>query len=335
MESGLAGRTALDIGLRISDKRSRIPMSTEFISPMGIVMDKLGTLGIFVQTAEGGSFVAASQRLGLSSSAVGKAIARLEQDLGVRLFHRSTRSMTLTEEGSFFLDSCRRILSEMDAAQAQLSRSREEPRGLLRVSFPLTGMLLMPAVSAFMKAYPEINLDLDFTDRLVDVIEEGFDAVVRTGEVRDNRLMSRKLGSFRHRIVASPDYLRDEGVPQVPEDLLGHRCMHHRYANSGKLEPWPLERDGNDLRLALPTTTIASTLEPLIHLAEHRFGITCLPHFAVAQQLAEGKLVSILDNFVAETGVFRVLWPTSRYLSPKIRVFVDFMADNLFASPRP
>ncbi|QCI97542.1 LysR family transcriptional regulator [Agrobacterium larrymoorei] len=297
-------------------------------------MDKLGALTIFVHTAEGGSFVAASQRLGLSSSAVGKAIARLEQEMGVRLFHRSTRSMTLTEEGSFFLDTCRRVLSELDSAEAQLSKSQSKPRGLLRVSFPLTGMLLMPAISAFMKAYPEIDLDLDFTDRLVDVIEEGFDAVVRTGEVRDTRLMNRKLGSFKHRLVASPDYLTREGVPQVPEDLMRHRCMHHRYANSGKLEPWPLVRDGKDLRLALPTTTIASTLEPLIHLAENGFGISCLPDFAVAKQIEDGNLISLLDCFTAEAGVFRVLWPTSRYLSPKIRVFVDFMAENLFVARR-
>ena len=294
-------------------------------------MDKLGTLGIFVQTAESGSFVAASQRVGLSSSAVGKAIARLEQEMGVRLFHRSTRSMTLTEEGSFFLETCRRILSDLDVAQAQLSRSNSTPRGLLRVSFPLTGMLLMPAISAFMRAYPEITLDLDFTDRLVDVIEEGFDAVVRTGDVPDTRLMSRKLGSFQHRIVASPGYLDKEGTPQAPEDLQLHRCMHHRYANSGKLEPWPLSREGKALRISLPTTTIASTLEPLIHLAENGFGITCLPQFAVAQQIADGKLLAILDDFTAEAGVFRVLWPTSRYLSPKIRVFVGFMANNLFA----
>jgi DNA-binding transcriptional LysR family regulator len=298
-------------------------------------MDKLGTLNVFVQTAEGGSFVAASQRLGLSSSAVGKAIARLEQEIGARLFHRSTRSMTLTEEGSFFLDSCRRILSELDAAQAQLSRSQSKPAGLLRVSFPLTGMLLMPAIAAFMDAYPEINLDLDFTDRLVDVIEEGFDAVVRTGEVRDTRLMNRKLGSFRHRIVASPDYLKAEGFPNSPEDLLHHRCMHHRYANSGKLEPWPLNSNGKDLRILLPTTTIASTLEPLIHLAENGYGVTCLPNFAVAQQIKAGKLVPLLDEFMVESGVFRVLWPTSRYLSPKIRVFVDFMAQNLFVVEGP
>jgi DNA-binding transcriptional LysR family regulator len=294
-------------------------------------MDKLGTLGIFVQTAEAGSFVAASHRLGLSGSAVGKAIGRLERELGVRLFHRSTRSMTLTEEGSFFLDTCRRILSDLDAAQAQLSKSHNTPRGVLRVSFPLTGMLLMPAISAFMRTFPDIRLDLDFTDRLVDVIEEGFDAVVRTGDVRDTRLMSRKLGVFRHRIVASPDYLNARGTPQIPEDLLLHHCMHHRYANTGKLEPWPLARQGKDLRISLPTTTVASTLEPLIHLAEHGFGITCLPTFAVAPQIADGKLVAVLDDFTAEAGIFRVLWPTSRYLSPKIRVFVDFMADNLFA----
>lgn len=297
-------------------------------------MDKLATLKIFVQSAESGSFVAASQRMGLTSSAVGKAVARLEHEVGVSLFHRSTRSMTLTEEGSFFLDTCKRILSELDAAEAQLSRSHSTPSGLLRVSFPLTGMLLMPTISEFMKAYPAIDLELDFTDRLVDVIEEGFDAVLRTGEVRDTRLMSRKLGTFKHRIVASPGYLKQQGTPLLPEDLLHHRCMHHRYANSGKLEPWPLIADQTETRIILPVTTVASTLEPLIHLAENGFGITCLPNFAVKQQIAEGKLVAILDEYLAETGIFRVLWPTNRYLSPKIRVFVDFMASNLFATPK-
>lgn len=293
-------------------------------------MDQLGTLGIFVQAAEAGSFVAASRTLGLSSSAVGKAIARLEDSIGVRLFHRSTRSMTLTQEGSFYLDTCRRILSELDEAQAELSKSHTAPRGLLRVSLPLTGMLLMPALSAFMRAYPDIRLDLDFTDRLVDVIEEGFDAVIRTGDVRDTRLMSRKLGGFRHQIVASPDYLAACGTPMVPEDLLHHKCLHHRYPSTGKLEQWPLSLDGVELRLDLPTTTIASTIEPLIHLAENGFGVTCLPPFAVKAQLANGSLRSLLEDYLSATGTFRILWPTSRYLSPKIRVFVDFMAVNLF-----
>jgi len=295
-------------------------------------MDKLGTLGIFIQVAEAGSFVAAGHRLGISGSAVGKAIARLEEDLGVRLFNRSTRSMALTEDGSFFLDTCRRIQAEFDEAQARLSRSQAVPRGQLRVSLPLAGMLLMPTISAFMRAYPEINVDLDFTDRLVDVIEEGFDAVIRTGDVKDTRLMSRKLGTFRHVIVASPAYLAEHGRPEAPEDLLGHRCMHHRFANSGKLEPWPLVREGREIRLDLPVTTATSTLEPLVYLAERAFGITCLPPFAAAQEIAEGKLVSLLEGYIAGTGTFRALWPTSRYLSPKVRHFVDYMAAHLFRS---
>lgn len=294
-------------------------------------MDKLGTLAIFIQVAEAGSFVAAGQRLGLSGSAIGKAVARLEDEMGVRLFQRSTRSMALTEEGGLFLDTCRRIQAEFEMAQAQLSRSQATPRGQLRVSLPLAGMLLMPTIAAFMAEYPEIDLDLDFTDRLVDVIEEGFDAVIRTGEVKDNSLMSRKLGTFKHRIVAAPSYLAAHGAPTAPEDLLAHRCLHHRYANSGRLEPWPLLRDGHELKLDLPQTTVASTLEPLIYLAERGFGITCLPPFAVSAELAEGRLVSLLEDHLAETGSFRVLWPTNRYLSPKVRVFVDYMAAHLFA----
>jgi DNA-binding transcriptional LysR family regulator len=294
-------------------------------------MDKLGSINIFVNAAEAGSFAAAGNRLGLSGSAVGKAVARLEEEMGVRLFHRSTRSMALTQEGSLFLETCRRIQTEFENARTQLSKSQNTPRGQLRVSLPMAGMLLMPTISEFMKAYPEINLELDFNDRLVDVIEEGFDAVIRTGEVRDSRLMSRKLGNFRHVIVAAPDYLNTYGRPAKPEDLLHHRCLHHRYANSGKLEPWPLVRDGNPLRLDLPVTTIASTLEPLIYLTERSFGITCLPPFAVTNELAQGKLVSLLDDHLTGTGAFRVLWPTSRYLAPKIRVFVDFMATKLFA----
>lgn len=294
-------------------------------------MDKLGTIGIFVQVAEAGSFVAAGHRLGISGSAVGKAIARLEDELDVRLFNRSTRSMALTEEGGLFLETCRRIQAEYEETRAKLSRAQAAPRGQLRVSLPLAGMLLMPTISSFMRAYPQINLDLDFTDRLVDVIEEGFDAVIRTGEVRDTRLMSRKLGTFRHVIVASPDYLKANGHPQVPEDLLQHQCLHHRFANYGTLEPWPLVRDGAAIKLDLPVSLVASTLEPLIYLAERSFGITCLPPFAVAEQIKAGTLVSLLDDHLQDTGTFRVLWPTSRYLSPKVRAFVDYMAEHLFA----
>jgi DNA-binding transcriptional LysR family regulator len=296
-------------------------------------MDTLGPLNAFVQTAELRSFTAAGRQLGISSSAVGKAIARLEERLGVRLFHRSTRTITLTPEGAQFLERCRRIFSELEAAELELAHSQEAPRGKLRISMPLAGMLMMPAVTAFMRAYPEIQLELDFTDRLVDVIEEGFDAVIRAGEIRDSRLMTRMLGTFHLLLVGSPGYFAERGTPRKPEDLARHACLLHRFATTGTFERWPLRRGRKDVMTALPAAAVVNTIEPLITLAERGLGIACLPDFAIRRQLEEGTLVRVLDRHVQHSGAFRLLWPSSRYLSPKLRVFVDFMAKNLFVTP--
>ncbi|NGM50726.1 LysR family transcriptional regulator [Caulobacter sp. 602-2] len=292
-------------------------------------MDSLGALNVFVRVTETRSFTGAASRLGVSPSAVGKAIARLEAQLGTRLFHRSTRSVALTAEGGLLLDRCRRIFAEIDALTGELSASREAPRGRLRVSFPLVGMLLMPTLSAFMRAYPQIELDLDFTDRIVDVIEEGFDAVVRTGEVSDSRLMTRSLGAFEHRVVGSPAYFERHGTPRSPEDLAGHACLQHRYPSTGKLERWPLYRDDVFVGDGLPTAVTASTLEPLIYLAEQGQGVTCVPLFSVRAQLASGALVCVLEPFLKSTGMFRVVWPSNRLLTPKVRALVDFLAAEL------
>ncbi|MBZ4399382.1 LysR family transcriptional regulator [Myxococcus sp. AS-1-15] len=292
-------------------------------------MDSLGSLQAFVQAAEARSFTVAGRQLGVSSSAIGKAVSRLEERLSVRLFHRSTRTITLTPEGSLFLERCRRIFCEVEAAELELARTQEAPRGKLRISMPLVGMLMMPTLSAFMRAYPDIELDLDFSDRLVDVIDEGFDGVVRGGSISDSRLMARVLGTFRLVLVASPDYLARRGTPRRPEDLKQHACLHHRFATTGKLERWPF-RKGRKKEVELPTTVVASTIEPLIHLAEQGLGITCLPDFALRRQFAQGTLVKVLDSHLHHQGTFRVLWPSSRYLSPKLRVFVDFMAAHLF-----
>lgn len=294
-------------------------------------MDSLGSLNAFVQAADARSFTLAGRQLGVSPSAVGKAIARLEERLNVRLFHRSTRTITLTPEGTLFLERCRRIFCEVEAAELELSQTQGAPRGKLRVSLPLVGMLMIPTLTAFMHAWPEIELDLDFTDRLVDVIDEGFDAVVRTGEVSDSRLMMRVLGAYHHQIVAAPDYLDRRGTPRTPDDLLSHACLHHRFPTTGKLERWPLKRGSKALDIALPQSAIANNIEPLIHMAEQGIGIACLPNFAVRQQIEEGRLVAVLADHVQSAGAFRVLWPSSRQLSPKLRVFVDFMAENLFA----
>jgi DNA-binding transcriptional LysR family regulator len=292
-------------------------------------MDSLASLNAFVRAAETRSFTVAGRQLGVSSSAIGKAVARLEERLGVRLFHRSTRSITITAEGALFLERCRRIFSEIEAAELELSQTQEAPRGTLRIGLPLAGILMMPTLVAFMRAYPEITLDLDFSDRVVDVIEEGFDAVVRFADVGDSRLMSRSLGTYRRRLVAAPAYLAARGVPKTPDELKAHACLHHKFPTSGKFERWPLGPEHADIQRELPRTAVASTVEPIIFMAEHGMGIAYLPDFAIGRQLREGLLVTVLDDCSDRSGPLRVVWPSSRHLAPKLRVFVDFLAANL------
>ncbi|MCA3823310.1 MAG: LysR family transcriptional regulator, partial [Burkholderia sp.] len=224
-------------------------------------MENLGGFVVFVQVAETRSFVAAGRALGLSASAIGKRIARLEARLNVRLFHRSTRSITLTAEGARFLERCRRVIAEIDAAEQELTHSAEAPRGRLRVSLPTIGTLLLPVLADFMAAYPEIELDIDFSDRLVDVVNEGFDAVLRTGQPSDSRLSSRLLGHFRQHLVASPDYLDRHGTPRTPADLAQHRCLHYRFPTSGKLETWPLRVPRAGTLPEVPVAMVSNSAE--------------------------------------------------------------------------
>lgn len=293
------------------------------------VVDSIAQFGVFVRVAEARSFVAAGRQLGISASGVGKAVARLEGRLGVRLFHRSTRSMALTQDGEIFLARCRDILTEIDDAEAELAASRHGPHGRLRVSLPLVGMLLMPTLTRFAKAYPMIELDLDFTDRLVDVIHEGFDVVVRTGEAHDSRLMNRTLGTFGHRLVGAPDYFRRRGILAAPEDVARHACLRHRLPGTGKLAPWPFFRDGRPIPVDVPQTLVAGAIEPIVYLAEQGMGLAYLPDYAVSGSIAAGRLVATLDAHVRHAGVMRALWPASRYPAPKVRAFVDDLAKNL------
>lgn len=293
-------------------------------------MDSLNGFVVFVQVAETRSFVAAGRLLGVSASAVGKSVVRLEERLGVRLFHRSTRSVTLTAEGALFLERSRRILAEIEAAELELSQATSAPRGRLRVSLPMVSSLVLPVLGEFMRQYPEIELDLDFTDRMVDVIEEGFDAVVRTGEPSDSRLSARRLGAFRSMLVASPAYLAKRGMPKVPNDLLGHTCLHYRFPNSGKLEMWALRRPAGETELQLPASMICNDIEARMCFALQGLGIAYLPDFSIRQPLADGRLLQVLTDHVARTGVFHVLWPASRHPSPKVRALVDFLCAWVF-----
>lgn len=292
-------------------------------------MESLASLDIFVRVGESRSFTAVAQQLGISASAVSKAIARLEERLSTRLLHRSTRTVTLTPEGSRFLEHCRRILGELELAQEELALAQRTPRGKLRVSLPSVGLLFMPQFAQFNRQYPEIELDIDCSDRLVDVIEEGFDAVIRTGEPRDSRLSARLLGAYRRTMVAAPAYLAQHGVPRVPQDLLGHRCLLYRYPSSGKLDVWPLANKKERIVLALPDAMVCNSLEPQLCFAESGLGIACLPDIAIRPQLQAGTLLPVLDEFNWDSTRLHVLWPSSKHLSPKLRLFIDYLAAHL------
>lgn len=289
----------------------------------------LNGISMFVQVAETRSFTEAGRILGVSSSAVGKSIARMEERLRVRLFHRSTRSITLTAEGALFLERCRRILSEVDAAEAELSDAAGSPRGRLHVGAPQLVNLLMPIFDSFMARYPDIDLDIDMSDRMVDVVEEGFDIVIRTGEQTDSRLVARRLGACPHVLVATPGYLRQHGVPTHPNELAKHACLQHRFPATGKLERWPLRRDESDPELVLPETITVNTIEPLAYCVLQGRGIAFLPAFLVREALEQGLLRTVLDDYLDRTVTFWMLWPASRYASPKLRVFIDHMSQHL------
>jgi len=292
-------------------------------------MDKLSGLEVLVHTARTQSFVGAGRALGLSPSAVSKSISRLEERVAVRLFQRSTRSVRLTAEGELYFERCQRIMGEIELAELELSSMSQQPRGRLKVGLPLAGGLPLPVISAFMDRYPDIDLDLDFSDRLSDVIDEGLDVVIRGGDLDDSRLVSKRLGSYRVLLVATPGYLAQRGTPVKPADLVQHACLHYRYPSSGKLEAWPLKptRSAN-AEVALPMTMVASSLEALLHLVQDGRGIACVPDFSVKLQLAEGLLESVLDTYMNRAITFRIVWPSSKQMAPKVRVFVDFVVER-------
>lgn len=295
-------------------------------------MDRLSGLTAFVRTADLGSFVAAGRVLDLSASAVGKAVTNLEKQLGVRLLQRSTRSIRLTEEGRLFHERCRRILDDLDDAEASLADAVALPRGRLRVSVPIVSYhLLLPVLPEFVRRHPEIELDLDFNDRIVDLIDEEVDVAIRSGVLPDSRLMTRALRPFQQLLCATPAYLEALGMPECPRDLDGHHAVRFRFPNSRKLQEWPLApSDGPEPRLK--TVLTCNNMEALSGAVLSGLGIGCLPDFLARNHLRDGRLCTILDAHLDAPGQFHLLWPSNRHLSPKVRVFVDFLSERLFAN---
>lgn len=289
-------------------------------------MDSFSGLESFVRAADLLSFAEAGRALGISASAVGKNVARLEQQLGLRLFHRTTRQVRLTQEGTLFHERCRRILDELHDARAAMQAAAQAPRGRLRVSLPTIGYrFLLPVLPEFQARYPEVELDLDFNDHLVDVVEAGLDVVIRSGELADSRLVARRLGPFRFILAASPAYLAERGVPLTPADLAGHASLRYRFLNSGKLEEWTLPG-----LPAMPIALVCNNMEAMLGAAISGLGLAYMPDFLARDALARGELQQVLAQQLTHSGQFSALWPSSRQLSPKVRAFVDFASERLF-----
>lgn len=288
-------------------------------------MDRIEALRLFVAVADARSFAQAARRLGVSPAQATKLIARLEDRLNSRLLNRTTRDVSLTDSGRAFLARARVLVEEFD----QLERSVQEtatPRGLLKVSAPLSFGVqqLGPALLAFADAYPDVGLDVSFTDRRVNLVDEGFDAAVRIGTLADSSLVARKLATIRAVTVASPDYLAKRGAPREPADLANHDVI----LDTNLADPfvWTFGRGAGREQVK-----VAGRLRfgnPFICVAAARagFGIAYTPAFAAAEDLRNGRVVALLTAYEPEPVTLYAIYPHARHLASKVRVFVDSLA---------
>jgi DNA-binding transcriptional LysR family regulator len=297
-------------------------------------MDNLSGLIAFVRAAENQSFTLAGRALGISSSAVGKSVSRLEERIGVRLFHRSTRQISLTSEGLDFFGRCRTLLQQLQDAEAALSHSKTRPRGRLRISLPAVGYRLISGMlREFCQRYPEIELDLDFSDRLVDVVDEAFDAVIRSGELPDSSLAAKRICTFRFVLCAAPDYFHRYGMAKSIEDLQHYKGIAYKFPSNGKLQPWWLKVNGDTVKISLETTMVMNSVEAVLAACRNGLGLAYLPDFVIQEYLASQELIRVLPELSLE-GDFWIVWSPSRLLSPKTRAFIDFLGEaQLMSSP--
>lgn len=287
----------------------------------------LRAIGAFVSAAEGLSFTAAADRLGISASGVSKAISRLENELQVRLFNRSTRSLSLTADGAALYQRCRQILNDLDEAKLAMSQAQSAPSGVLRVSMPvaLGRSKVVPAISAFLQRYPKVNIEANITDRAVDVVDEGFDVVIRIGDLPDSRMIARRLGTTRYVISASPYYLQQRGAPKTLVELDHHNCVAFISPQTRKLIPWTFIVEGQKCVHVPKGTLSLDDGEAMLDAAVSHAGLIYCQDYMIESRVKSGELVKVLGEIATPQTPVVVMYPQNRHLSPKVRVFVDFL----------
>ena len=297
-------------------------------------MDIATQMMIFARAVQEGGFSAAARALDLTPSAVSKQISRLEDRLGVRLLNRSTRHISLTEEGRAFYERCTRITAEIEEAQEWVSELKGIVRGSLRVASTVAFAkhLVLPLIPEFLERYPELRVVLEVTDRLVDLVEEGVDVAIRfTEQLSDPSLVARRLAINRRVVCAAPSYLNAHGVPEAPDDLLKHNCLSLYTVSS--FNDWEFESAEGTRVLHVTGNFETNSADALYHAALAGLGIARLSTFLVGPDLKAGRLVRLLPDYVHEKASILAVYPHHRHLSLKVRAFIDFLVEKFTPVP--
>ncbi|HBK45300.1 MAG TPA: LysR family transcriptional regulator [Xanthomonadaceae bacterium] len=293
-------------------------------------MDTLDAMRVFVAVAERNGFSAAADALGLSTAGVTRQVAALERRLGTRLLNRTTRRVSLTSAGATYYQRAVQLLAEFDDIEAAVGAQALQPSGLLRINAPVSFGIarLGPLLAGFRRRHPQVTLDLSLSDRLVDMVEEGFDVAIRITREPSLALIARRLATVQVLACAAPEYLAQAGTPKLPADLAGHQCLAYSYWSGG--DEWPLRHaDGREERVRVGGGLRANNGDVLCAAARAGMGIVLQPDFLVADDLAAGRLVRVLPGYeVPPIGIFAVY--TSRsHLAPKVRGFIDYLVEAL------
>jgi len=291
-------------------------------------MDRIQAMQVFVRVAEVGSFIKAAQTLALPASTVTSSIKNLEKYLQVRLLNRTTRRVSLTQEGACYLAQCREILTLIEHTESSLTDSAKRPQGRLRVDMPggIAHFIVMPNLQDFYRRYPEIYLMIGVNDRQVDLVQEGVDCVIRTGELNDSTLIARPLGHFRWVTCASTAYLRENGTPQVPEDLSHHRAIHYFSGRTRRVGDMHFARGSEKLSVPVKGTAAVNETGLYIKMCLEGFGLAQLAERIVSEHLQDGRLVEVLADWQPPSVPVNLLYPHQRFLSPAVRVFADWVS---------
>lgn len=291
-------------------------------------------LAIFVRVVELGSLSAAGRDMRLSAAVVSNRIARLEKNVGTRLLNRTTRHVSLTEDGSRYYEHCVVILNELEQAEGALDAITAEPRGPIKVTMPsVFGRLhVAPHVPRFLEKHPQMQVRLHLTDSLVDLIQERIDLAIRIAELTDSTAIVRKLANNRRLIVAAPDYLKRHGTPQVPEDLLDHNCLLLRFPGS-KQYRWTLQGPDGPITLRVSGNMDCNSGEALRDWCLAGHGLALKSLWEIVDDLNEGRLVPVLTGYSPPNHAIYALYPHSQHAPPRVRVFIDFLAEVFGTKP--